>query len=129
MGAGKWTPLRADNYCGVDRAWLGDELPRELPNGEMTYSQAEGEWSSGHIVWNITWGWAGANADEDSEPLKEMAVSYDQSFSIDEFGALSINKFGKVVSRGTNNVFRLNGEVVVPEPLTEEDFNAINEHN
>lgn len=52
-----------------------------------------------------------------------MAVRYDQGFSFDEYGTLTVSKFQNTVSRGTNNVIRLNGDIVVGEQLTEDEIN------
>ena len=48
-----------------------------------------------------------------------MITRYDQTFTIDEYGTLTVSKFQNAVVRGTNNVIRLNGDIVVGTPLTE----------
>jgi hypothetical protein len=41
-------------------------------------------------------------------------------------GTLTVTKFGNVVTRGTNNVIRLNDNIVVGIPLTQEEKEEIN---
>ena len=55
-----------------------------------------------------------------------MATLYNQMFTFDEHGTLTVSKFQNTVSRGTNNVIRLNGEIVTGVPLTEEEINEAN---
>ena len=126
MSAGRWKRVDRDNYWGEDRAWMGDELPRELPNGNMTLDMTRGEWSDGLLVWNITWGWGEQNNSQDDPPTKAMTVRYDQTFSFDEYGTLTVLKFQHTVSRSTNDVIRLNGNIVTGVPLTEEEINEAN---
>ena len=61
MKAGRWMNVKLDNFWEVDRAWMGDEMPRELSNGNMTYDMTRGEWSEGLLIWNIPWGWGEPN--------------------------------------------------------------------
>jgi hypothetical protein len=90
---------------------MGDYLPLEKPNGDMTYDLTEGAWSNGELVWHIRWGWYERNAEKGDVPVKTMFVRYDQTFRVDPEGTLSVLKFGHIVSRGTNNVIRLNGNI------------------
>ena len=108
---------------------MGDELLRELPNGDMTDDMTRGAWSDGLLVWYITWGWGELNRSKGDPPVKAMTVRYDQTFSFDEYGLLTVSKFQHTVSRGTNNVIRLNGDVVVGTPLTEDEINEANGSN
>ena len=126
MSAGRWKRVDRDNYWGEDRAWMGDELPRELPNGNMTFDMTRGEWSDGLLVWNITWGWGEQNSSQGDPPTKAMTVRYDQTFSFDEYGTLTVLKFQHTVSRSTNDVIRLNGNIVTGVPLSEEEINEAN---
>ena len=123
-GAGKWRRINQDNFWGEDRAWMGDELPRELPNGNMTFDMTRGEWSDGLLVWNITWGWGEQSSSQGDPPAKALTVRYDQTFTFDEYGTLTVSKFQNTVSRGTNNVIRLNGDIVAGKPLTEDEING-----
>ena len=125
-GAGKWYKVTNGNFVFEDKAWMGDEMPRELPNGDMTYDMTRGEWSEGLLVWDITWGWGTLNSTEGDLPAKAMTERYDQTFTFDEYGTLTVSKFQDTVSRGTNNVIRLNGKVVTGLPLTEEEINGAN---
>ena len=124
-GAGKWYRVNDGNFVFEDKAWMGDEMPRELPNGDTTYDLTRGEWSEGLIVWHIPWGWGERESAQGVPPVKTMKVRYDQTFSFDEYGLLTVSKFQNTVSRGTNNVIRLNGDIVVGDPLTEEEINAL----
>jgi hypothetical protein len=112
MGAGQWCNIKPNNYWSTDSAMMGDILPLEKPNGDMTYDLTEGAWSNGELVWHIHWGWRDRNAETGDEPVKSMLVRYDQTFRIDSEGTLSVSKFGHVVSRGTNGVIRLNGNLI-----------------
>jgi hypothetical protein len=94
---------------------MGDILPLEKPTGDMTYDLTEGAWSNGELVWHIRWGWRERNAEKGDVPIKSMSVRYDQTFRIDHEGTLSVLKFGHIVSRGTNDVIRLNGTIVDKE--------------
>ena len=127
--AGRWINISSDNQWGEDRVWMGDELLRELPTGDMTDDMTRGAWSDGLLVWYITWGWGELNRSKGDPPVKAMTVRYDQTFSFDEYGLLTVSKFQHTVSRGTNNVIRLNGDVVVGTPLTEDEINEANGSN
>ncbi len=122
-GAGKWYRVKDNNFVFKDKAWMGDEMPRELPDGEMTYDMTRGEWSEGSLVWHIPWGWGERESAQGDLPVKTVAVRYDQTFVFDEHGTLTVSKFENTVFRGTNNVIHLNGDVVVGVPLTEEEIN------
>ena len=115
MGAGQWGNIGRDNSWGRDQAMMGDRLPLEKPNGDMTDDLTEGMWSNGELVWYIRWGWRERNAEAEDEPVKSMSVRYDQTFRIDQEGTLSVLKFGHIVSRGTNDAIRLNGTIVGKE--------------
>ena len=121
MGAGSWDGVGHDNYCGLDHAWKGDVMPLEMSNGEMTMELSEGRWRDGMLIWYIQWGWARKEVENGEAPVKKIAMRYDQSFMIDEYGTLTITKFDNTIARGTNNVIQLNGLVVEGEPLTEEE--------
>ena len=116
MGAGRWTNVHPDNFCGEDRAWMGDELPREMPNGAMTFDMSEGAWHAGEMVWDISWGWADVNKEVGDLPTKAMSFSCNQTFAIDEKGTLTVSKLQKMVSRGTNNVIQINGVLDLSRP-------------
>jgi hypothetical protein len=47
---------------------------------------------------------------------------------MDSHGTLSVSKFGNVVSRATNNIIRLNGNVVIGATLTKEEKDEIGEN-
>ena len=126
MGAGTWRNIGWDNSWGTDRAWMGGELPLELPNGEMTLDMSEGAWSDGTLVWDITWGWAEMNTPKGAPPAKSMSISYNQTFTFAEDGTLTVLKFTNTVSRGTNNLIRLNGQEVQGIPLTQEELDENN---
>jgi hypothetical protein len=126
MWAGRWLNVKPDNYWGTDRAWMGARLPLEKPNGEITYNLTEGSWDRGIMVWNIRWGWGELNSKRGDVPVKVMSIRYDQEFEMDQFGTLTVTKFGNVVTRGTNNVIRLNDNIVVGIPLTQEEKEEIN---
>jgi hypothetical protein len=115
MQAGQWMNVKPGNYWSKDSAMMGDILPLEKPTGDMTYDLTEGVWSNGELVWHIRWGWRERNAERGDEPVKSMSVRYDQTFRIDHEGTLSVLKFGHIVSRGTNDAIRLNGNVVNKE--------------
>ena len=118
MGAGNWTNVKPGNLYGKDDVCMGDELPHELANGGMTYDLSEGSWSSGLLVWDITWGWADQGAENGiTAPVKLISTPYNQTFTFTEEGMLTVSKFQHAVSRGTNNVIRLDGIVQDPSQL------------
>ena len=98
---------------------MGDVLPLEKPNGDITWDLSEGVWSQGELVWHIPWGWRERDAEIGEEPVKVIPVRYNQTFRIDQHGTLSVLKFGHVVSRGTNNVIKLNGNIVPKASLVQ----------
>ena len=77
----------------------------------MTYDLGEGCWSDGLMVWEIKCGWSTMNRSFGDVPVKEMPVFYNQTFSFTGEGGLTVSKFMHTVSRGTNNVIRLDGTV------------------
>jgi hypothetical protein len=121
MGAGDWTNIKPDNFWATDIATLGEMLPFEKPNGDMTYDASMGNWRNGTITWYIQWGWGEFNSEQGDLPLGIIPKRYDQTFSINNEGTLSISKFGHIVSRGTNNVFYLNGTIVDKSNLIKKD--------
>ena len=129
MGAGMWTNVKPDNFWDEDRVWMGDELPRVVPNGTMTFDVADGAWHDGVLVWNINWGWSERNRESGDEPEASLSSQYSQSFVIDENGTLAVSKFQNEVSRGTNNVIRLNGDILRVNPITKEKRDVIKDGN
>ena len=121
MGAGDWTNIKPDNYWATDIAMMGEILPFETTNGDMTYDASLGNWRDGVITWYIQWGWGEFNSEQGDLPLGIIPKRYDQTFSINNEGTLSISKFGHIVSRGTNNVFHLNGTIVDKNNLIKKD--------
>ena len=117
MRAGRWANIKPGNYWDADDATMGDELPRILPNGNPTYNLGEGSWSNGQLVWHINWGWAESNRRKGDVPVREMTSLHNQTFTFTANGTLAVSKFQKTVSRGTNNVIRLNGVVQSAEQL------------
>ena len=109
-----------DGLANTDEAMRGGLLPRELPDGTMTLDLNFGAWSDGLLVWDIPWGWATSACDSGATPVKLMTPHYNQSFAATEVGTLSVMKFGNTVSRGTNNVIRLNGVVADGYPYLED---------
>ena len=85
--------------------------------------------SDGLLVWNIIWGWGEPNRSQGDSPIKAMTTPYNQTFTFDEYGTLTVSKFQNTVSRGTNNVIRLNGDIVAGVPLTEEEIDEANGNN
>ena len=90
---------------------MGEELPRVLHNGDVTFDLSAGVWIDGVLEWNITWGWSERESCEGDPPAKEMTTPYNQTFTFAVDGTLAISKFQHAVSRGTNNVIRLDGVV------------------
>ena len=128
-GAGKWKNIWPDNLWDTDHAWFAAELPRELPNGEMIFDLSYGTWTNGTIVWNITWGWNEMNTPKGEPPVKSITTPYNQTFTFTEDGLLMVSKFQHSVSRGTNGVMRLNGNIVQGVIVTQEELNAVFENN
>ena len=125
-GAGKWKDIWPDNLWDTDRAWLADELPRELPDGEMTFDLSYGTWTNGTMVWNISWGWADHGAEDGiTVPVKSISAPYNQTFTFTEDGLLTVSKFQHSVSRGTNGVIRLNGSAVQGVIVTQEELDEV----
>ena len=120
LGAGDWKNIQPDNSWGVDQASMGEELPRERANGEMTFDISEGAWSNGTLVWDIRWGWAERNPSAGTPPAKSMSTPHDQTFTFDANGTLTVLKFQHSVSRGTNNVIRLYDNNVQGSHVTQE---------
>jgi hypothetical protein len=111
-GAGSWSNVKPDNFWDIDQAIMGDHLPLEKSDGSMTWNLLEGFWRDGLMIWHIPWGWRDRNAEPDDLPVKTLKTYYNQTFSITSNGTLSISKFGNTVSRGTNNVIQLNGNIL-----------------
>ena len=124
-GAGRWKNIGANNLWETDHAWMGDELPRELPNGEMTFDMPQGLWSEGTLVWDITWGWAETGRNTGDLPVKVMTTPYNQTFTFTADGTLTVSKFQQTASRGTNGVVRLNGNIVQGVAVTPEEFHEV----
>jgi hypothetical protein len=112
QGAGIWSNIQRGNFWGEDHAYMGEMLPFETYNGDMTFDKTQGRWDYGMLQWYIQWGWTERNADIDDDPIGIMKERYDQIFYIDEYGTLSIFKFNHNVLRGTNNIIRLNGNII-----------------
>ena len=125
-GAGKWINIKASNLWDTDHAWCAAELPRELPNGEMTFDLSYGTWTNGEMSWNIPWGWADHGAEDGiTAPVKSISTPYNQTFTFTEDGTLTVSKFQHSVSRGTNSVIRLNGNTVQGVIVTQEELDEV----
>ena len=125
-GAGKWINIKASNLWDTDHAWFAAELPRELPNGEMTFDLSYGTWTNGEMSWNIPWGWADHGAEDGiTAPVKSISTPYNQTFTFTEDGTLTVSKFQHSVSRGTNGVIRLDGNAVQGDMVTQEELNEV----
>jgi hypothetical protein len=111
-GAGSWSNVKPDNFWDIDQAIMGDHLPLQKSDGSMTWNLLEGFWRDGLMIWHIPWGWRDRNAEPDDLPVKTLTTYYNQTFSITSNGTLSVSKFGNTVSRGTNNVIQLNGNIL-----------------
>jgi hypothetical protein len=124
-GAGNWVNIKDGNLWDTDHAWFAPELPRELPNGVMTFDLSYGTWTNGTMVWNISWGWNEKNTPKGDPPVKSITTPYNQTFTFTEDGTLTVSKFQHSVSRGTNGVIRLNGNTVQGVIVTQEELNAV----
>ncbi|MBR4258676.1 MAG: hypothetical protein IKQ17_06580, partial [Kiritimatiellae bacterium] len=125
-GAGKWINIKASNLWDTDHAWFAGELPRVLPNGEVTFDMTYGTWTNGTMVWNISWGWADHGAEDGiTAPVKSISTPYNQTFTFTEDGTLTVSKFQHSVSRGTNGVIRLDGNAVQGDMVTQEELNEV----
>ena len=125
-GAGQWKAIGFDNSWDTDHAWLAGELPRVLPNGEVTVDMTYGTWTNGTMVWNISWGWSDHGAEDGvTAPVKSISTPYNQTFTFTEDGLLTVSKFQHSVSRGTNGVIRLNGNAVQGVMVTQEELNEV----
>ena len=85
-----WSNIKGENFWGEDQAFLGELLPFEKPNGDMTFDITQGRWDDGVLRWNIQWGWRERNSDIEDIPVKTISERYDQTFTIDQDGTLSV---------------------------------------
>ena len=69
------------------------------------------------------------NTPKGAPSAKSMSISYNQTFTFAEDGTLTVLKFTNTVSRGTNNLIRLNGQEVQGIPLTQEELDENNGNN
>ena len=77
-------------------------------------------------VRNISWGWADQGAENGiTAPVRSITTPYNQTFTFTEDGLLTVSKFQHSVSRGTNGVIRLNGNIVQGVIVTQEELNAV----
>jgi len=114
-GAGDWFAVIGNLKEYEDCPRIAAAIPREMPDGTMTWDTQYG-WGTGDITWHIDWGWGDDTSELGDDPVKTMAhsVHYDQHFVMTQDGMLTISKLQNAVSRGTNDVFRLNGVEVTP---------------
>jgi hypothetical protein len=81
-------PIRPDNLIGFDRASSGTTIVNYKP------------WAAGSFTWPIPLVWQIGN----NAPTNFLQRT-DQTFSIDANGNVTVQKYGRTVTRGTNNVY------------------------
>ena len=106
-GAGWWHHVKPGNYWAQDNAHA---IERQPP------------WSEGQMSWKIPVAWYQRLEGTDSSWGRNLYVNirrrmsasemYRQNFTITEDGTISIWKFQHEISRATNDVIRLDGEIV-----------------
>ena len=99
QGAGLWVGVSDNNVLRVrDRVSVGS-APRP--------------WAHGGMIWPIPMGWHTNNVQLGTAPLKEIPANVRSVYTmISGEGTIVVSKLNHWISRGTNSVVTLDGEVV-----------------
>ena len=109
-GAGRWMRPDANNAYSLDHVCITSNIPRITPEGVLT-NDAQFGWTHGEIFWEVPSGWGELNSVELDPPegvLHERATHIAVLF---EDGTCGVRKFHHQVTRTTNDVVVLDGEV------------------
>ena len=90
-GAGNWFEVCANNFFTTDMPVMFSECPPP--------------WTDGEIVWQIPVEWAFSSTNAAGTGI--TFYNGNQKFKIDADGTVSIEKFGYIISRGTNDTLSL----------------------
>lgn len=89
-GAGVWHRPGGDNLFFNDEPMFVEPCPQP--------------WCYGKINWSIPIGWAALEAVGPADVIKELPVEYNQIFTINNMGELSVEKFDQWVKRAPSGV-------------------------
>ena len=94
-------------------------LPLFLPvvaTAVVSVGAAPSPWSHGGMVWPIPMGWHTNNVPIGTSPIGEISADVRAVYTmVSGNGTIILSKLGHWISRGTNSVVTLDGEVVQNE--------------
>ena len=109
-GAGEWHDVTVHNRVGNipyrDEAAIALEMLPITPDGILTNDYSFG-WMRGDMTWEVPFGWNARGTTNGTDPFRTFEGTT-QEFYIDQSGFTGVRKFYNQVTRGTNDVRRLN---------------------
>ena len=108
-GAGNWNKVEYGNLCGIDDAKYTTSIPKVYLLG------LDGEpllgWHHGYLSWNIPFGWNTGITTGTAPEYSQFATDTRQEILLDAEGTVTVSKLGCWISRSTNDVIMLYGDV------------------
>ena len=108
-GAGNWDRVKFGNRYNNDRAVCQYEIPKSYLiglNGELILG-----WYEGYLSWNVPFGWNEKTTSGTTSEYRQFATDTMQEVLLDAYGTVTITKFDSWISRATNDVIMLYGDV------------------
>ena len=96
--------------AGIWRSVLPDNTIFTVDN--VTFGSAPPPWNEGGMVWPIPMGWHTNNVPLGTPPIKEIPCSVSAVYTIMGSGKGIVSKLGHWVSRDTNDVIVVDGEIM-----------------
>ena len=109
-GAGRWIRPDNNNAYAIDHACITSNIPRITPGGVLTNDTQFG-WDHGEIFWEVPSGWGELGSVAFDPPVDLLPESATHRAILFDDGTCGVRKFHHQVTRTTNDVVVLDGEV------------------
>ena len=100
----------ANNAFAIDHACITSNIPRITPGGVLTNDTQFG-WEHGEIFWEVPSGWGELGSVAFDPPVELLPESATHRAILFDDGTCGVRKFHHQVTRTTNDVVVLDGEV------------------
>ena len=108
-GAGEWADIQFGNEFGIDEATYTQSIPKSYLTG-LNGGPVLG-WYDGYLSWDVPYGWNVTNTTGTASEFGQFATDTQQEFLIDAEGTVTIMKLNSWISRSTNDVIMLYGDI------------------
>ena len=108
-GAGNWNKVEYGNRCGIDEAAYTTSIPKVYLSG-LNGDPLLG-WYYGYLSWNVPFGWNISGTTGAAPEYSQFSTDTRQEIILDAEGTVTVSKLGCWISRSTNEVIMLYGDV------------------